>query len=73
MEHMTSNPASVIDEAQFECYRALGQHLAEKAGDVLSATCKPDLSSFETFAEAMNGCAGNKDGRERQKNELDAL
>ena len=72
-----------FDEAQFECYRALGQHIAEKAGDALSAACKPDLSSFERFAEAMNGCAMDaanlgKDSletkmEERQKNELDAL
>lgn len=41
------------DEDQFECYRALGQHIGEKACEELSMAYSPDLSSFEKFAENM--------------------
>lgn len=43
-----------FNENQFECYRALGQHIGEKACEELSIAHSSDLSSFEKFAEAMN-------------------
>jgi hypothetical protein len=42
-----------FDENQFECYRALGQHIGEKACEELSMAYSSDLSSFDNFAEAM--------------------
>jgi len=42
-----------FDENQFECYRALGQHIGEKACGELSMAYSSDLSSFNNFAEAM--------------------
>mgnify|MGYP006102084705 FL=1 len=42
-----------FDENQFECYRALGQHIGEKACEELSIAHSSDLSLFNNFAEAM--------------------
>ena len=42
-----------FDENQFECYRALGQHIAEKACEELSSAHGSELSTFDTFTQAM--------------------
>ena len=60
-EYRRRNPAfphqstadQFFDEDQFECYRALGQHIGEKACEELSIAHSSNLSSFEKFAEAM--------------------
>ncbi|WP_286266749.1 hypothetical protein [Thalassotalea atypica] len=42
-----------FDEQQFECYRALGQHIGEKACEELLMDNNSGLHSFDSFAAAM--------------------